>query len=1283
VFCDLAGSTALGERLDPEVLRSVQERYFAAAAGALRAHGGQVEKYIGDAVMCVFGLPAANEDDALRAVRGALDLAAGVEQLNVALLAELEIELAVRVGVNTGEVVAGDHTTGQALVTGDTVNTAARLEQAAPVGGILIGELTHRLVAHAVLAEPADPVSAKGKSEPVPAWRLLGIAGTSAGLAGRAGYLVGRGEELAALQARLERVQRCCQTELVVVSGDAGIGKSALVATFAADLAEDRMLYGACPSYGGGATYRPLRDMLDALVPALPEQSLVRVLAGEPEATTVAQRLVRLAGYESGHVARESGFGAVARLLGAVAAGRPLVVVVEDLHWAEETFLDLLAFLAESLAAPVLLVGTARDVLFEERPELAEGALRLRPLGMDAAAELLARRHAMSAEEAARVIARADGNPLFLEQLGAALEEGSASVPADIAGLIAARVDRLDAQARSALEAASIIGRDFWPGALVPLLDHEYEVRSLEATLEELEARELVGSGASGALAGPTGLSGVFAGERLHFRHALVQDAVLAAMPKGRRADLHERFAAGLGAQARHEPAVVGYHLEQAARLRMELRPRDAPPAIAAKAAAELERAGLEALALDDAAAAGQLLSRARELLPTGDVRRLGIEDAIERSRAPRVATEAVELQAGEELGGFVIEGVAGRGGMATVYRARDPQLERLVALKVIAPLLANDLSFRARFVRESRIAASIDHPGVIPVYGAGEDDGRLYIAMRYVDGGDLAALMRERGALPLADAVAIVAKVAGGLDAAHARGLVHRDVKPANALLEGGASDRVYLSDFGLSSENQAAGGLTKAGQWVGTVAYSAPEQVRGEAVDARADIYALGGLLYTLLTGSVPFPATSEAEVIAAHLHEPPPRASRLVATIPRGLDAVVARAMHKEPAHRYPSAGDLARAATAAARGDRLPLDHGSVAMGAAAPRADTPRDRVSKAASHARRPSMAVLLGAGGIVLVVAAAVVIAGLRAFGSPATQGNPAGSLKGAPIRLPRSPDRLALTRSSLWVLTHDGTSLARFDTDSRRVQNVAEPFVLRGDDQFPDVTADESGAWVAHSVTALDGVDRVADSRGRQPAHLAFASVSTVAATRGVLWAASDPAGTRKGTLLRIGAAKFRVTGRVSGLGRGASAIAVTPTGVWIALRRDGVVARIDPRTLRILARVRVGKGPMRLAAVDNAVWVLNGGDRTLSRIDTERNQTSGAPISLGKDLDDISAAGGSLWVAAADRTVTRLDARTGATIGSPVTVPAIPIALAADTRGVWVGTAGENALRRIDTP
>jgi class 3 adenylate cyclase len=633
VFCDLVGSTALGARFDPEVLRGVQGRYFETAASALRRHGGQVEKYIGDAVMCVFGLPTAHEDDALRAVRGALDLSAGVSELNEELRVELGVELTLRIGVNTGEVVAGDPLSSHALVTGDAVNVAARLQQAAPAGAILLGQLTYRLVANAVRAHPVAPILARGKSDRLPAWRLMGLIDRPPWPLTGASDLVGRAEELAVLQARLDRVSRTGHAELVLVSGEAGIGKSRLVSELISHLPEGRGLCCACPSYGRGNTYRPLRELLEELSPTAREQEYAELLSSDAHAPTIARRLLRLTGHTPGPLSREEAFDAVARLLVALSADRPLVVVFEDLHWAEPTLLDLLEFLDETLAAPVLLIATTRDDLFEERPDVAKAALRLEGLGPETAAELLAQRHVLSAADAAHVVARADGNALFLEQLGRAVADGAKGVPLDIASLLAARLDRLEPRSRTVLEAASIVGRDFRPGAVAALLEAS-EREWLLPQLARLEIGEFVVDGRSATALGPTGLSGVFSGRRLHFRHSLVHDAVLSAMPKGHRAVLHERFAARLAERPGHEPALVGYHLEQAARLRIELRPLNPPP-VAVAAADQLERAGLQALALDDAPAASDLLSRARELIPAASARRGDIETALQRSRAP------------------------------------------------------------------------------------------------------------------------------------------------------------------------------------------------------------------------------------------------------------------------------------------------------------------------------------------------------------------------------------------------------------------------------------------------------------------------------------------------------------------------------------------------------------------------------------------------------------------------------------------------------------------------
>jgi protein kinase-like protein len=288
------------------------------------------------------------------------------------------------------------------------------------------------------------------------------------------------------------------------------------------------------------------------------------------------------------------------------------------------------------------------------------------------------------------------------------------------------------------------------------------------------------------------------------------------------------------------------------------------------------------------------------------------------------------ELEPGDEFAGCRIEAVAGRGGMGVVYRATELSLGRPVALKLLTPERAEDGAFRERFQRESRMAAAIDHPNVIPVYAAGESDGSLYLVMRYVGGTDLHALLREQGALDPERAADIVAQVAAALDAAHQAGLVHRDVKPANVLLAG---DHAYLSDFGLTRLARSDTQLTESGQWVGTVEYCAPEHLRGERTDARADVYSLGCVLFAALTGHAPFTPGTVPATMLAHLNERPPVPS--AQGLPHEFDRVIARALAKDPDDRYPSAGDLGRAALAAARGEPVTESERSVAVGPAAP------------------------------------------------------------------------------------------------------------------------------------------------------------------------------------------------------------------------------------------------------------------------------------------------------------------------------------------------------------
>jgi serine/threonine-protein kinase len=301
------------------------------------------------------------------------------------------------------------------------------------------------------------------------------------------------------------------------------------------------------------------------------------------------------------------------------------------------------------------------------------------------------------------------------------------------------------------------------------------------------------------------------------------------------------------------------------------------------------------------------------------------------------------DLVPGAQFAGCRIEGVLGRGGMGVIYRATELRLGRAVALKLIATEQASDPDVRERFEREARLTAAIEHPNVIPVYAAGEEDGHLYLVMRYVPGTDLHALLREDGRLAPAQAADVIARVADALDAAHAAGLVHRDVKPANVLIAG---EQVYLSDFGITRVQAAETRITESGGWIGTVDFMAPEHLRGEPTDARADVYALGCVLHTALTGTPPFRRDTVPATITAHLHDPPPRPSETPG-VPAAFDALLARALAKDPDDRHPSAGDLGRAARAAAAGERSSGARGSVATGVARPEHAEPT-RVAPAA-----------------------------------------------------------------------------------------------------------------------------------------------------------------------------------------------------------------------------------------------------------------------------------------------------------------------------------------------
>ncbi|MGE5527324.1 MAG: serine/threonine-protein kinase [Methanosarcina sp.] len=359
------------------------------------------------------------------------------------------------------------------------------------------------------------------------------------------------------------------------------------------------------------------------------------------------------------------------------------------------------------------------------------------------------------------------------------------------------------------------------------------------------------------------------------------------------------------------------------------------------------------------------------------------------------------EPAAGDVFAGYRVESRLGRGGMGILYLAVEPGLERRVALKLIAPEAAADPVFARRFAEESRIAASIEHPNVVPIYAAGEEDGVPFIAMRYVAGSDLGRKLAREGRLEPPAAAALIAQVGNGLDAIHAAGLVHRDVKPANVLLSGEpGSEHGYITDFGVARNLATESGLTQTGRFVGTLDYVAPEQISGAPVDARVDVYALGCLLFKLLTGEVPFPRDGEAARLYAHLHDPPPAPSLYEPAVPAALDAVVERAMSKRPEDRYPSAGDLGRAALAAVSGGEVAVPERTVATGAAATRERSGTTRTaplsgsSRDGDHNRRR---LLIGGG--VLALAAAVAVAIVLAAGGGGEPGSASGDTAAAQV--------------------------------------------------------------------------------------------------------------------------------------------------------------------------------------------------------------------------------------------------------------------------------------------
>jgi class 3 adenylate cyclase/tetratricopeptide (TPR) repeat protein len=600
LFCDVSGSTALGERIDPESLRRVMSRYFETAKAIVERHGGTVEKFIGDAVMAVFGVPTVHEDDALRAVRASAELRGGLAGLNEELERDYGTRLELRMGVNTGEVVTG---TEERLATGDAVNVAARLEQAAQPGEVLLGIETYRLVRDAVAAEEAPSVVAKGKSEPLTAHRLVSVRAEAPERRHEA-PMIGRGRQRELLEGAFANVvsERSCH--LFTILGAAGVGKSRLAQEFLGGV-DATVVGGRCLSYGEGISYWPVTEVLKQLVPD-----------GE-----VAGPLASILGDEAAASSPAEIAWAFRKLLESRAAERPLVVVFDDLHWGEPTFLDLVEHVADlSRDAPILLLCMARPELLDERPTWGGGKLNasnvlLEPLAPDETVELIAAlSESVSEELRGRILDAAGGNPLFVEEMLAIAEEGGeVAVPPTIQALLAARLDQLDPAERDVLERGAVEGQVFHRGAVLALAPGQ----QVDGQLIGLVRKDLVRP--ERALLPDD--------DAYRFRHLLIRDTAYDALPKATRAELHERFASWLeehGADLVELDEILGYHLEQAYRYRAELGPLDPAAAeLAHRAATRLLASGDRALERGDTSATVGLLTRATDLMPTEDPRRL------------------------------------------------------------------------------------------------------------------------------------------------------------------------------------------------------------------------------------------------------------------------------------------------------------------------------------------------------------------------------------------------------------------------------------------------------------------------------------------------------------------------------------------------------------------------------------------------------------------------------------------------------------------------------------
>jgi streptogramin lyase/predicted Ser/Thr protein kinase len=673
------------------------------------------------------------------------------------------------------------------------------------------------------------------------------------------------------------------------------------------------------------------------------------------------------------------------------------------------------------------------------------------------------------------------------------------------------------------------------------------------------------------------------------------------------------------------------------------------------------------------------------------------------------------ELQAGEVFAGHRITGLAGRGGMGVVYRAEQLDLERPVALKLIATPLARDEAFRERFVRESRAAAAIDHPNVIPVYSAGEEDGRLFLAMRLVDGEDLRTLVQRGGPLAPHRAAGVIAQVGSALDAAHARGLVHRDIKPANVLLDG---DHAYLTDFGLTKRLTGETTMTGSGRWVGTLGYIAPEQIRGAAVDARADVYALGCLLFYILTGVAPYRRDSDEATLYAHLNDAAPDPRALMPGVPDALAGVIERALAKDPDERFPSAGDLGRAALAGVGEGPAPGPERLVARGAAAPAGAADHETVvpGGAGGATATPTAATALapdgpgatpagGAGGVSrlrpwiapglsLVAGAGIVLLtvllltggnggdqpdpGTSASTTPAPAG--AGTARAAKaVKVDARPNAITYARGRVWVTSGRTGRLTGVPADGvGAVRRIKLPW----SSGTTSVASGFGSLWVTNGQQSrLVRIDPVS-GKLQGDRLLGSGEAVVVAAGEGAVWVglrarkSTDPPSSVVRVVPGGGDTKVIPFGE-----EGVNDLIVADGHVWVANRRRNRVSRIDDPSSGERRSGPIGLGSHRVAFGDGRVWVTNYDEGTVSQDNRSLSNPATVPLDVRGPLG-IAYSRHTIWIASKlDDSVVRLDARTGKPVGEPIPVGRNPFAMTAHGKSAWVTNLVSGTVTRID--